>query len=181
MEFNWLTLNGKAAIALPVKPPDLRDTRMVDRMQGNYWFWRVREGGQVEPFRSQGSTMLAWKTVLSVEDRWAVIAYQHVFSGHHGPHVTSEHPQMALPDGGGGRGHATSPTSVQPGQVHHLAHPIPGSWLIAERQTRVSEIARVLSRMRARIHSRALDRKRIGRSAGFRLFGRNPSTPWRMR
>jgi hypothetical protein len=38
--------------------------------------------------------MPAWKDELSIEDRWAVIAYQHTFSGHRGPHVTSEHPQM---------------------------------------------------------------------------------------
>jgi mono/diheme cytochrome c family protein len=89
---------GPAAGALPLKPPDLRDARMVNAMRGSYWFWRVSEGGQVEPFRSQGSAMPAWKDVLSVEDRWAVIAYQHAFSGHRGPHVTSEHPEMALPD-----------------------------------------------------------------------------------
>ncbi len=109
---------GPAAIALPLKPPDLRDTSMINVMRGSYWFWRVSEGGQVEPFRSQGSTMPAWKTVLSVEDRWAVIAYQHAFSGHHGPHVTSEHPQMGVPDGGGAT-HATSPTSDHPGQPEH--------------------------------------------------------------
>ena len=85
---------GPAAASLPVKPPDLRDAGMVAEMTGNYWFWRVSEGGLVEPFRSQGSTMPAWKDELSVEDRWAVIAYQHTFSRHEAPHVTSEHPQM---------------------------------------------------------------------------------------
>ena len=85
---------GPAAASLPVKPPDLRDAGMIAEMAGNYWFWRVSEGGLVEPFRSQGSTMPAWKNELSVEDRWAVIAYQHTFSGHQAPHVTSEHPQI---------------------------------------------------------------------------------------
>jgi mono/diheme cytochrome c family protein len=89
--------DGPAVTALPVKPPDLRDPGMVGEMAGNYWFWRVSEGGLVEPFRSQGSIMPAWKDELSVEDRWAVIAYQHTFSGHRGPHVTSEHPQMVSP------------------------------------------------------------------------------------
>ena len=86
--------DGPAVTALPVKPPDLRDPGMVGEMAGNYWFWRISEGGLVEPFRSKGSIMPAWKDELSVEDRWAVIAYQHTFSGHRGPHVTSEHPQM---------------------------------------------------------------------------------------
>ncbi len=86
---------GPTAASLPLKPPDLRNAQMVGEMPGNYWFWRVSEGGAVEPFRSRGSAMPAWKDVLSVEDRWAVIAYQHTFSGHRAPHVTSEHPQMS--------------------------------------------------------------------------------------
>jgi mono/diheme cytochrome c family protein len=90
---------GPAGLALPLRPPDLRDRRMVGEMAGNYWFWRVSEGGAVEPFRSMGSTMPSWKDELSVEDRWAVIAYQHAFSGHRGPHVTSEHPDL-VPVGG---------------------------------------------------------------------------------
>lgn len=85
---------GPAGAGLPVKPPDFRDARMVNEMAGNYWFWRVSEGGLVEPFRATGSVMPAWKNELSVEDRWAVVAYQHTFSGHRGPHVTSEHPEM---------------------------------------------------------------------------------------
>jgi mono/diheme cytochrome c family protein len=89
--------DGPAVTALPIKPPDLRDPVMVGEMAGNYWFWRISEGGLVEPFRAQGSIMPAWKDELSVEDRWAVIAYQHTFSGHRGPHVTSEHPQMVSP------------------------------------------------------------------------------------
>jgi mono/diheme cytochrome c family protein len=85
---------GPAGIALPIRPPDLRDPKMTGEMAGNYWFWRVSEGGAVEPFKSMGSTMPAWKAELSVEDRWAVIAFQHTFSGHEGPHVVSEHPEM---------------------------------------------------------------------------------------
>lgn len=50
---------GPAAMGLPLKPPDLRETRMVNEMTGHYWFWRVTEGAAVEPFRSQGSTMPA--------------------------------------------------------------------------------------------------------------------------
>jgi mono/diheme cytochrome c family protein len=86
---------GPAAVGLPLKPPDLRSSRMVNEMRGNYWFWRVSEGGVVEPFTSKGSVMPAWKEILPVEDRWAVIAYHHTLSGHGGPHVTSEHPEMA--------------------------------------------------------------------------------------
>jgi mono/diheme cytochrome c family protein len=82
---------GPAALTLPLKPPDLTDAKMVAEMAGSYWFWRVSEGGLVEPFRSKGSAMPAWKGELSPDDRWAVIAYAHTFSGHQGPHDASEH------------------------------------------------------------------------------------------
>jgi len=37
--------------------------------------------------------MPPWKGTLSVEDRWSVMAYQHTFTGHQGPHVPWEHPE----------------------------------------------------------------------------------------
>jgi mono/diheme cytochrome c family protein len=87
---------GPAGVALPLKPPDLRDRSAIAEMRDNYWFWRVSEGGQVEPFKSRGSAMPPWKDQLAVEDRWAVIAYQHTFSGHQGPHVPWEHPESVI-------------------------------------------------------------------------------------
>lgn len=71
-----------------------RDRAMVAEMTPAYWFWRVSEGGMVEPYRSRGSAMPAYKDVLTPEDRWAVIAYQHGQSDHAGPHVPAEHPEM---------------------------------------------------------------------------------------
>lgn len=85
---------GPGAKNLPLKAADLTDARMVAEMPGNYWVWRVSEGGLVEPFRSKGSTMPAWKGELSLEDRWAVIAYAHTLSGHRGPHIASEHREL---------------------------------------------------------------------------------------
>src|SRR5438876_445944 len=82
---------GPAGLALPLKPSDFRDRDGVAEMRDNYWFWRVSEGGQVEPFKGKGSAMPPWKSQLSVEERWAVMAYQHTFSGHKGPHVPREH------------------------------------------------------------------------------------------
>ena len=81
--------------------PWKKAARAVAAMAGNYWFWRVSEGGKVEPFKSRGSKMPAWKDELSVVDRWAVIAYAHTLSGHQGPHTASEHPEI----GGGHGGH----------------------------------------------------------------------------
>ncbi|HLC41717.1 MAG TPA: c-type cytochrome [Methylomirabilota bacterium] len=85
---------GPAGLALPLKPSDLTDQAAVAAMRDSYWFWRASEGGAVEPFKSRGSAMPPWKETLSVQDRWAVIAYQHSFSGHRGPHVPWEHPEM---------------------------------------------------------------------------------------
>lgn len=85
---------GPGAANLPLKPADLTDGKMVAEMAGSYWLWRVSEGGLVEPFRSKGSVMPAWKGELSLSDRWAVIAYAHTLSGHTGPHVASEHPEL---------------------------------------------------------------------------------------
>src|SRR6266478_3954013 len=82
-----------AGVALPLKPSDFRDKAGVAEMRDNYWFWRVSEGGQVEPFKGKGSAMPPWKGELSVQERWAVMAYQHTFSGHQGPHVPWEHPE----------------------------------------------------------------------------------------
>ena len=85
---------GPGAANLPLKPANLTDRKMVAEMAGNYWVWRVSEGGLVEPFRSKGSVMPPWKGELSMNDRWAVIAYAHTLSGHRGPHVASEHPEL---------------------------------------------------------------------------------------
>jgi len=85
---------GTGAANVTRKPADLTDAGMVAEMPGNYWVWRVSEGGLVEPFKSKGSTMPAWKGELSMQDRWAVIAYAHTLSGHRGPHDAREHPEL---------------------------------------------------------------------------------------
>jgi mono/diheme cytochrome c family protein len=70
---------GPGAVGLPHAPADL--THHFHRAPGDgdaYLFWRVSEGGQVEPFRSMQSTMPAFKPVLSADERWDVLAYVHV-------------------------------------------------------------------------------------------------------
>jgi mono/diheme cytochrome c family protein len=70
---------GPGAVGLPHAPADL--THHFHRAPGDgdaYLFWRVSEGGQVEPFRSMQSVMPAFKTVLSEDERWDVLAYVHV-------------------------------------------------------------------------------------------------------
>ena len=69
---------GPVAKGLPHPPADL--THHFHRAPGDgdaYLFWRVSEGGQVEPFKSSQSTMPAYKTILSEDQRWDVLAYVH--------------------------------------------------------------------------------------------------------
>ena len=92
---------GPGSAGLPLKPADFTDVKMFGEMAGNFMFWRVSEGGLVEPYQSMGSAMPPWKGELTIPDRWAVIAYTHTLSGHAGPHTPSEHPGL----GGGHAGH----------------------------------------------------------------------------
>jgi mono/diheme cytochrome c family protein len=69
---------GPVAKALPHPPADL--THHFHRAPGDgdaYLFWRVSEGGQVEPFKSSQSVMPAFKNVLNEDQRWDVLAYVH--------------------------------------------------------------------------------------------------------
>ncbi|GAB4360928.1 MAG: hypothetical protein Kow006_31210 [Gammaproteobacteria bacterium] len=80
---------GPASNSLSHKPADL--TSHFHRGPGmgdGYLFWRVSEGGTVEPFKSSGSAMPAFKSVLSERERWDVLTYVHQlfhrsFSGTH--------------------------------------------------------------------------------------------------
>ena len=72
--------DGPLAASLPHPPADLTQHFHHRPGQGDdYLFWRVSEGGKVEPFRSQQSVMPAFKSQLTVEDRWAVLAYVHAY------------------------------------------------------------------------------------------------------
>ena len=64
--------DGPAVAGLILKPASFRDKAMVAEMSPAYWYWRVSEGGAVEPYRSKGSAMPPYKNDLSVDDRWAV-------------------------------------------------------------------------------------------------------------
>jgi Cu/Ag efflux protein CusF len=69
---------GPGAKGLAHPPADL--THHFHRAPGDgdaYLFWRVSEGGQVEPFKSAQSAMPAFKTMLSEEQRWDVLTYVH--------------------------------------------------------------------------------------------------------
>lgn len=71
---------GPIAQALTHPPADLTNNFHTAPGNGDaYLFWRVSEGGTVEPFKSQGSKMPAFKSVLSAAEHWDVLAYVHTF------------------------------------------------------------------------------------------------------
>lgn len=69
--------NGKGTTnpAFGTQPADFTNRTRMASLSPQYLFWRVSEGGRIEPFRSQGSIMPAWKYSLAPEQRWQVIAY----------------------------------------------------------------------------------------------------------
>ena len=74
--------NGQGTVKPPYgpMPADFTDRTKIPIRTPQYLFWRISEGGQVEPFRSQGSVMPAWKFQLSEERRWQLAAYVQTLS-----------------------------------------------------------------------------------------------------
>ncbi len=71
---------GPLAASLSHPPADLNSHFHKAPGDGDaYLFWRVSEGGVVEPFKSMGSAMIPFKNVLSVDQRWDVLAYVHAY------------------------------------------------------------------------------------------------------
>lgn len=70
--------DGPAAAGLSHPPANLNNHFHDDEGKGDaYLFWRISEGGGVEPFKSAGSAMPAFKAVLSEQQRWDVLRYVH--------------------------------------------------------------------------------------------------------
>src|SRR5215510_6312556 len=103
---------GPVAKGLPHPPADL--THHFHRAPGDgdaYLFWRVSEGGQVEPFKSSQSTMPAFKHVLSEGQRWDVLAYVH--AEFHKGFQTASVPALPPSVTGEGKVIAVGPASQQ--------------------------------------------------------------------
>jgi mono/diheme cytochrome c family protein len=62
--------DGPAAASLDPKPQDLAGHEV--EMGDDYLYWRIAEGGMMEPFKS---AMPAWKDALSEEQIWQIISY----------------------------------------------------------------------------------------------------------
>ncbi len=64
--------DGAGGAALNPKPADL--TKISADPDGLI-YWRIAEGGTAEPFKSEGSTMPAWKAVLTKDEIWQTVTY----------------------------------------------------------------------------------------------------------
>lgn len=67
--------NGSVHPQFGPAPADLTSRERAKVRTPQYLFWRISEGGRVEPFLSRGSIMPAWKYQLTEEQRWQVVAY----------------------------------------------------------------------------------------------------------
>ncbi len=54
--------------------PDFKSRSYLDTKPA-YLYMRIAQGKQVEPYRSQGSVMPAWKAHLSEQQIWQLVAY----------------------------------------------------------------------------------------------------------
>ncbi len=66
--------DGAAAASLDPKPAHLNE--VVAAVGDDYLFWRVSEGGAMDPFNS---SMPAHKSVLSEDEIWQVVTYIQTF------------------------------------------------------------------------------------------------------
>lgn len=62
--------DGPTAASLDPAPAPIARTSQM--MGDDYQFWRISEGGAMEPFNS---SMIAWKGILNEQQRWDVINY----------------------------------------------------------------------------------------------------------
>ncbi len=68
--------DGPAAPALDPPPANLADAAMMSSLSDAYLFWRISEGGAMEPFNS---AMPPWK-FLTEEQRWQLVNYIRTFT-----------------------------------------------------------------------------------------------------
>jgi mono/diheme cytochrome c family protein len=54
--------------------PDFTE-RHYQKADPAYLYWRIEQGKNTEPYRSQGSVMPAWGAHLSEQQLWQIVAY----------------------------------------------------------------------------------------------------------
>lgn len=77
--------NSEVAKSLDHPPANLTKHFHPGRENADaYLFWRLTKGGEVAPFKKQGSAMPAFEDSLTKEERWSVIAYIYKHITHDG-------------------------------------------------------------------------------------------------
>lgn len=72
IDVNCASCHGKDGKPVKAGARDFRRTEQMKLYSDAQWFWRVSEG-------VKGTKMKAWKSKLSEEERWKVIAYEATF------------------------------------------------------------------------------------------------------
>ena len=70
---NCGSCHGKDGKPVKKGARDLRDQKNTSRFSDSFWFWRISEG-------VPKTKMKAWKSFLSEEQIWQVMAFEHQFS-----------------------------------------------------------------------------------------------------
>ena len=72
-QVNCGSCHGKDGKPVKKGARDMRDPKNVGRFADSFWFWRIAEG-------IPKTKMKAWKSMLSEEQIWQVMAFEHQFS-----------------------------------------------------------------------------------------------------
>jgi len=72
IDVNCASCHGKDGKPVKAGARDFRGTEHMKLFSDSQWFWRVSEG-------VKGTKMKAWKSKLSEDERWKVIAYEATF------------------------------------------------------------------------------------------------------
>ncbi|RMH31930.1 MAG: cytochrome c [Nitrospirae bacterium] len=72
IDVNCASCHGKDGKPVKAGARDFRRTDWMQLFSDSQWFWRVSEG-------VKGTKMKAWKSKLSEDERWKVIAYEATF------------------------------------------------------------------------------------------------------
>lgn len=110
--------DGKGPMFKGMDPPPANFTEkmMVAMLAQDYWFWRIHDGGQDEQFKS---SMPEWHGVLTHDEIWKVVTYEHFLSGHLGPHTPEAHPELVGMAGGSMDGMQMAEGSPMADGGHH--------------------------------------------------------------
>jgi len=72
IDVNCASCHGKDGKPVKAGARDFRRTEQMILYSDSVWFWRISEG-------VKGTKMKPWKTKLSEEERWKVMAFEHNF------------------------------------------------------------------------------------------------------